>query len=160
MFREDVTASLPIVTVAGAALGYVHRRLNMFHGDFNTINVGVRLLDGKLVILDWYRGPSFTWKAKSRYEDIGHFVYSSMFHHTIPMLAARRVKEVAEAFFLGYQRETEEIISRRAVYQMIVSISEQLMFEMPKDRGIRTLVYAAQRLSGHGALLLMSRHWS
>jgi tRNA A-37 threonylcarbamoyl transferase component Bud32 len=159
LLRESVSHTLPFVERAGQALGHIHAQMHAIHGDFNTMNVGARSDDRSLVILDWCRGKHLASDQSSTYE-IAHFLYSSVFHQTLPVVAIRHLDAIADAFFEGYRMTTMLTMARQArVRETMLEVSSQLLLQFPRNRRSRAALYALQRITGHLALHLKKYSW-
>jgi tRNA A-37 threonylcarbamoyl transferase component Bud32 len=159
LLRESVVDALPFVERAGRALGHIHERMHTIHGDFNTMNVGIRVEDASVVILDWCRGRHLASEQSSTYE-LAHFLYSCVFHQLIPVLAMRHLDAIASSFFRGYRMTGTLTMTKQAeVHDTIVEVSSQLLLRFPRNSRPRAALYALQRITGHVALHVKRHSW-
>lgn len=164
LFREDAETCAGIANRVGQALGYIHRHfaenlpealasspLLRVHGDFNTMNVGLRPSDGALVVLDWSPGRHF---ERLRIRDpelfeVSHFIYSLVAHHHAPWTIAHTLPRIIDEFLEGYEARRGRTLPRSQIQNQALWISRRLFFEIPPGRPQRALGYLFVRVASH-----------
>lgn len=167
LLRENAQACIRVANRVGHALGYIHTHLprslanirrtsSLFdvHGDFNTMNVGLRQDDPEVVILDWSAGRHF-----GRLEirdpqlfELAHFIYSLVAHHHAPWRVARTLPALIDAFLAGYAAETGRAVLSVDLRREVLSVSRALLLKFGSTRSFRAPAYLLHRIVSHGVL--------
>lgn len=163
LLREDAQASIPIVRRVGGALGCIHTNMaqlclaegHFIHGDFNTVNVGVRASDEMITVLDWSLGSPFSdYKIADPFSfDVAHFCYSIIAHHSAPWRLIGIWERLVDSFLEGYASQRHVSVERRHVELEIERISRALLFRVPTARLTRVPAYVLLRLAAHVLIL-------